>query len=186
LGVGSAPRAKEAHGLCSLLPERAERPPSCHTDKENELPASHACLPGDATAYRSGLAIRRTFALDEQAPSHFECDKANRWRRALSAKAFRNSAFSQLICPTSDHTRILSIPLTKNISLYQNPKSAVSPTPSRLGTRGGSRSSRHARRDAMDAGGIVRRAMPSRTTKSCGPGAPGLALSLLMMICRRR
>jgi hypothetical protein len=34
----------------------------------------------------------------------------------------------------------------------------------------------------MDAGGIVRRAMPSRTTKSCGPGAPGLALSLRVMI----
>jgi hypothetical protein len=34
----------------------------------------------------------------------------------------------------------------------------------------------------MDAGGIVRRAMPWRTTKSCGPGAPGLALSLRVMI----
>jgi len=42
------------------------------------------------------------------------------------------------------------------------------------------------RRDAMDAGGIVRRAMPLRTAKSCGPGAPGLALSVLMMINRRR
>ena len=30
----------------------------------------------------------------------------------------------------------------------------------------------------MDACGIVRRAMPWRTAKSCGPGAPGLALSL--------
>jgi len=33
-------------------------------------------------------------------------------------------------------------------------------------------------RDAMDAICVARRAARTRTTKSCGPGAPGLALSL--------
>ena len=32
-------------------------------------------------------------------------------------------------------------------------------------------------RDAMDVGGVVRRATPTRTVKACGPGAPGLVPS---------
>jgi hypothetical protein len=45
--------------------------------------------------------------------------------------------------------------------------------------RGGSRSSRTLRWDAVDAGVCERRTQHQRTAKSCGPGAPTLALSFL-------
>jgi hypothetical protein len=50
-------------------------------------------------------------------------------------------------------------------------------TPSRPGKRG-ERVVTNVGRDAMDAACVARRAARTRTTKSCGPGAPGLALSL--------
>jgi hypothetical protein len=50
-------------------------------------------------------------------------------------------------------------------------------TTSRLGKRG-ERVVTNVGRDAMDAGCVARRAARTRTTKSCGPGAPGLAPSL--------
>jgi hypothetical protein len=45
-------------------------------------------------------------------------------------------------------------------------------------TRGVSRPSRTLGKDAVDAGIVVGRTAALRTAKSCGPGAPGLALSL--------
>jgi hypothetical protein len=43
---------------------------------------------------------------------------------------------------------------------------------SRLDTRGVSRSSRNVRRDAVDVKALTDERRPSRTAKSCGPGAP--------------
>src|ERR1700730_3874964 len=56
-----------------------------------------------------------------------------------------------LICPTSRFSIPLSSPLCKNISLFQKPKSVVVFAPSCPHKRGGSRSSRTLRRDAVDA-----------------------------------
>ena len=49
--------------------------------------------------------------------------------------------------------------------------------PSRLDMRGGSRSSRNARRDAMDAKVLTDEQRFSRTAKLCGPGTPWLVSS---------
>ena len=59
-------------------------------------------------------------------------------------------------------------------SIGRNSNRAV---PSRTAKRGTSRSSRNVERDAMDADGAARRAVLSRTAKSCGSGAPTLAPS---------
>ena len=58
---------------------------------------------------------------------------------------------SELICPTGCFLIPLSSPFQKNISLFQKPKSVVMFAPSRPHKRGGSRSSRTLRRDAVDA-----------------------------------
>jgi hypothetical protein len=55
-----------------------------------------------------------------------------------------------------------------------------------LTLRGASRSSRTLARDAMDAGGSARRALPARTAKACGPGAPTLASSPARRFAGRR
>src|SRR6202035_3099885 len=52
--------------------------------------------------------------------------------------------------------------------------------------RGAYASSRTLVRDAMDAGGVARRAAPARTAKSCGPDAPTLASSLRKSFRKRR
>ena len=59
-----------------------------------------------------------------------------------------------------------------------------SPRPASL--RGAYASSRTLGRDAVDAGGVARRAAPARTAKSCGPDAPTLASSLQVATCGRR
>jgi hypothetical protein len=56
-------------------------------------------------------------------------------------------------------------------------KSMIHCGPSHPGKRG-ERVVTNVGRDAMDALCVARRAARTRTTKSCGPGAPGLALSL--------
>jgi hypothetical protein len=71
----------------------------------------------------------------------------------------------------------LSSPFQKNISLFQKPKSVVMFAPSRPHKRGGSRSSRTLRRDAVDALATQDERRLKRTAKACGPGAPTLALS---------
>jgi hypothetical protein len=88
----------------------------------------------------------------------------------------KNSTFAQLICPTSDFCESLSSPFEKNISLPFF-KIMIIVMPSRPGKRG-ERVVTNVGRDAMDAGCVARRAARTRTAKSCGPGAPGLALSL--------
>jgi hypothetical protein len=56
-------------------------------------------------------------------------------------------------------------------------------SPSRLSMRGG-RVVTNARRDAVDVCGIARRAMPTRTAKPCGPGAPMQVPSAWKMFSR--
>ena len=58
---------------------------------------------------------------------------------------------AQLICPTGRFPNSLSSPFCKNISLFPKSKSVVVSAPSRPHKRGGSRSSRTLRRDAVDA-----------------------------------
>ena len=76
----------------------------------------------------------------------------------------------QLICPPGGPGELLSSPAIKNIPLFRNLPYGQR-IPPRL-IRGVSRSSRNARRVAVDAGRADRRAARSRTVKSCGPGAP--------------
>jgi hypothetical protein len=82
-------------------------------------------------------------------------------------------------CPTGKSPRTcaaLSSPCSKNISLNPSGKSALPACPSHP-TRGALRTSRHARWDAVDAEFAKDERKRSRTAKSCGPGAPTLALS---------
>jgi ferredoxin len=68
---------------------------------------------------------------------------------------------SELICPSGKsppNAQNLSSPRAKNISLFPKPKSVVMFAPSRPHKRGGSRSSRTLRRDAVDANSVARRA----------------------------
>ena len=60
----------------------------------------------------------------------------------------------------------------KNISLSENRKSCICCRRPASMRGGGSRSSRNARRDAMDAKVLTDEQRFSRTAKPCGPGAP--------------
>jgi hypothetical protein len=91
-------------------------------------------------------------------------------------KPLQNNHFRKLICPTSDFCESLSSPLAKNI-LLPFFKIMIIVMTSHPGKRG-ERVVTNVGRDAMDAICVARRAARTRTTKSCGPGAPGLALSL--------
>src|SRR6202043_3349170 len=95
----------------------------------------------------------------------------------VGLNVLRAHRFRQVICPTGRFPNSLSSPFCKNISLFQKPKSVVVSAPSRPHKRGGSRSSRTLRRDAVDALATQDERRLKRTAKSCGPGAPTLALS---------
>ena len=71
---------------------------------------------------------------------------------------------------------VVQSPLTK-ISLAPSGKSAALIRASCPDKRGASRSSRTLVQDAMDADGVARRAIPTRTAKSCGPVPPTLGSS---------
>ena len=77
-----------------------------------------------------------------------------------------------LICPTSAVREFLSTLARKNNSVFQKRNLVYGwHIPLRL-QRGVSRSSRDVRRGCGGRGGIIRRTMPTRTAKPCGPGAP--------------
>jgi hypothetical protein len=97
----------------------------------------------------------------------------------------------QLICPTDGAAIILSSSRWKKYFCFSEHRITGIVFPSRLGTRGVSRSSRNARRDAMDAmvsaHNLLRgRLMQLRTAKSCGPGLPTLRPSSCAYEARER
>jgi hypothetical protein len=85
--------------------------------------------------------------------------------------------FSPVICPSGCFAIPLSSPLYKNISVFQKPESVVVLAPSRLGKRGVRTIVTKREAGCGGRGCDARRATRSRTAKSCGPGAPTLALS---------
>jgi hypothetical protein len=89
-----------------------------------------------------------------------------------------------MICPTSEFSEFVSIRPAKNISLYQNRKSM--PWSRRPASTRGADRDRHETRGGMRwTRQRMRRARLAWTTKSCGPGAPGLALSAQRAILAR-
>src|ERR1700688_4508853 len=66
--------------------------------------------------------------------------------------------------------------LSQSVGIAVTPKSAADFTASRLDKRG-VRVVTDVGRDAVDAGGSVRRTLPVWTAKACGPGTPTLVSS---------
>ena len=97
--------------------------------------------------------------------------------RGLRAKSNFPNHF-KLICPVQSSPKKYSAFAVGQISDLNPP---VSPD-----KRGGSRSSRNARWDAVDAGGDADESADLRTAKSCGPDAPMLASSRVERSARRR
>jgi hypothetical protein len=85
----------------------------------------------------------------------------------------------------ANHARRWSSISRKNILLLFSCKS-VHPCAVPPGKRGGSRSSRNARWDAVDAEAMTDEAGMTRTAKSCGSGAAVLALSFTGQLVERR
>src|SRR5882672_6690542 len=82
-------------------------------------------------------------------------------------------------CPTANHqepVRPCPAPARKIFRLTRRANQRYQLAPSHP-TRGALRTSRHARWDAVDAELAKDERKRSRTAKSCGPGAPTLALS---------
>src|SRR6185437_17119635 len=90
---------------------------------------------------------------------------------------------AQLSCPTGARSKIVSIRLRKNISIFQKWKSVYGlrhPAPFR-----GAYRDRHDTwgGDAVDANAPTDERRRLRTAKSCGPGAPMQALSWRRCLC---
>jgi hypothetical protein len=81
------------------------------------------------------------------------------------------------VCAGTD-LPVVSRPLAKNIWLFRLVETAIEPIPSRAHQEGRTRRHERGTRDAMDADGAARRAVLSRTAKSCGPDASTPASSL--------
>jgi hypothetical protein len=77
-------------------------------------------------------------------------------------------------------------PIRRKVKLLRLAPNQWHLAPSRAPQEGRSRSSRTLSAGCDGRIGIARRATSKRTAKSCGPGAPWLALNLLTMIGRRR
>ena len=122
----------------------------------NALPAAHLAAANQSSL--AGVAF----------PAGFPSNASDRVRK--------NTNFARRFKPVESFGSELAIFLFRKSEIYDT--FAIS----RLGKRDVCASSRNVRRDAMDAAGNVRRAMPTRTVKSCGPGTPGLVLSARVMI----
>src|SRR3984893_14311171 len=84
--------------------------------------------------------------------------------------------------PDGQISKNLSSPICKNISVFPKCKSGYMicrPVPK----EGRFAIVTNAGRDAVDASGATDESAELRTAKSCGPGAPMLALSFAEMIC---
>jgi hypothetical protein len=112
--------------------------------------------------------IRPTRAnqFDQFAPIHLARPALNGAKSPAPKNQFRERI--QADWGVSPDAKNIRFPKTRNCGTFQ---------PSRSHKRGVGH--RHERwvRDAMDAGGVARRAIPTRTAKPCGPGAPTLASS---------
>src|SRR5450756_1954245 len=86
---------------------------------------------------------------------------------------------------TADFPKFESSQGIKNIPLNNSGKSPLQGRPVSPDERGGSRSSRTARWDAVDAGAAKDERRGLRTAKPCGPGAPMLASSRVEVSTRR-
>jgi quinol monooxygenase YgiN len=97
---------------------------------------------------------------------------------------------TQLICPVGQISEppviLLVQPLLQNHFCFSEAQIKLYDALSRLDKRGGSRSSRNAGRDAVDARNASDEGAILRTAKPCGPGAPTLALSWRKQFRRRR
>ena len=92
-------------------------------------------------------------------------------RRLRVAIGGAGDAVCQLICPTSARCEFLSTPVWKNNSVFQNAK-ALYGLRHPVSMRGALRVVTKREAGCGGRGGIIRRTMPMRTAKPCGPGAP--------------
>src|SRR6185437_14741842 len=143
----------------------------CYHYTLTPLPASRLLFP------RSGLErsdfVRWPFAAGRTAARPRSlCEQS---RHGIVASPYL--PFARLICPPGRRREFVSSPARENFLLSRISNLPYCRyIPPRL-HRGVSRSSRNARRNAVDARCADRRAARSRTAKSCGPGAPKQALS---------